>query len=60
MCVELPVEVYKAVRIAVVEDDTSLSKLVRRLLDDYLAARYAARYAAQQPDPLETSDVAGE
>jgi hypothetical protein len=46
----MPAAVYRALRIAAAEENMNLSKLVRRLLDDFLATRYRM----QQPDPLET------
>jgi hypothetical protein len=53
LSVELPVEVYRALRIAAAEENVNLSKLVRRLLDEFLATRYGG----QQRDPLETSNA---
>ena len=52
LSVEMPVEVYRALRIAAAEENMNLSKLVRRLMDDFLATRYRM----QQPDPLENSN----
>ena len=52
LSVEMPVEVYRALRIAAAEENMNLSKLVRRLMDDFLATRYGV----QEPDPLETSN----
>jgi hypothetical protein len=49
----MPVEVYRALRIAAAEENMTLSKLVRRLMNDFLATRYGM----QQPDPLETSNA---
>ena len=53
LSVEMPVEVYRALRIAAAEENMNLSKLVRRLMDEFLATRYGV----QQPDPLESSNV---
>jgi hypothetical protein len=46
----MPVELYRALRIAAAEENMNLSQLVRRLMDEFLATRYGM----QQPDPLET------
>ena len=52
LSVEMPVEVYRALRIAAAEQNMSLSKFVRRMTNDFLATRYGV----QEPDPLETSN----
>ena len=51
LSVVMPVEAYRALRIAAAERNMNLSKMVRCLMDDFLATRYRV----QQPDLLETS-----
>jgi hypothetical protein len=44
----MPVELYKAMRIAAAEKNTNLAKFVRALLEDFIAARYAAQQPVQE------------
>ena len=48
LSVEMPVELYKALRIAAAEANTNLAKFVRALLEDFIAARYAAQQPVQE------------
>jgi hypothetical protein len=48
LSVEMPVELYKALRIAAAGANTNLAKFVRALLEDFIAARYAAQQPIQE------------
>jgi hypothetical protein len=43
LSIEMPVERYRALRIAAAEQNMVLTKFVRGLLEDFLATRYAMR-----------------
>jgi hypothetical protein len=57
LSVEMPVEVYKALRIAAALKNTNMSRFMRTLLENYLAAQQVV--PGGFPDVVETTEMTG-